>query len=99
MNGGFGPFGTATIKGVAWDDVNYDGIRNFTTSIDVPGDEDADEGEGPTTVVELEKPLVGETVYITQEYLDGGQWVLNRSFGGAIDRRWAILWPVVTPCS
>ncbi len=85
MNGGFGPFGTATIKGVAWDDVNYDGIRNFTTSIDVPGDEDADEGEGPTTVVELEKPLVGETVYITQEYLDGGQWVLNRSFGGAID--------------
>ena len=29
MNGGFGPFGTAVISGVAWDDANYDGIRNY----------------------------------------------------------------------
>lgn len=93
MNGGFGPFGTATIAGVAWNDANYDGIRDYVTSLDVP--EEGDEGEDgepakptpPTSVVNLEEPLVGETVYLTQEYLDPttNKWVFNPDFGGALD--------------
>ena len=113
MNGGFGPFGRGTIAGVVWDDANYDGIRNYKTSLDVPegegepdgdGEPDADEAaavaedgpvaqdgededtDGPTSVVELEDPLVGETIYVTQEYFDkdSGRWVLNPDFGGTL---------------
>ena len=104
MNGGFGPFGRGTIAGVVWDDANYDGIRNYKSSLDVPEEEpgegdasdegastaaetgdvagaddpagDDTEGDGPTSVVDLEDPLVGETIYVTQEYFDqaSGRW-------------------------
>ncbi|MEE0706285.1 MAG: PASTA domain-containing protein, partial [Adlercreutzia sp.] len=86
MNGGFGPFGRATIAGVVWNDANYDGIRDYVTSIDVPeeGDEDGAEPDVPTSVVNLEEPLAGQTVYLTQEYLDPttNKWVFNPDFGG-----------------
>ena len=121
MNGGFGPFGTAVISGVAWDDANYDGIRNYKiiggeTEEDgsgqdgvVPGEDDAagdgangegeengdagegDDGEEPGTLVPLEDPLVGETIYLTQEYYDphaaggAGAWVHNPAFGNPVD--------------
>lgn len=37
-------------------------------------------------MVDLEDPLVGETIYVTQEYFDqdAGRWVLNPDFGGTL---------------
>lgn len=77
MNAGFGPFNTAVIKGIVWNDENYDGLRNMRTALD---------GEDyPVDLTALEKPVPGVEVYLTQYYQDPatGKWVQNKSFGSA----------------
>lgn len=61
MHAGFGLFGASKIQGVMWDDANYDGLRNFQTSIDTAS---------PTVGGDPESPIVGATMKLTQYYLD-----------------------------
>ena len=82
MDGGFLPRDTSEIRGIVWEDENYNGLRDYVAE----GFDDPD--SVPETITPgLEKPVSGQRMFLIQEYLDdNGQWVLNSAFQRPVDR-------------
>ncbi len=74
MNAGFGNFQTTTLRGVVWNDVNYNGIREYAA--DRLGDDPMD----PDSVVIGEAGLAGIEMRLTRWLLVDGTWTPDAQF-------------------
>ncbi len=82
LNAGFGPFQTTVIRGIVWNDENYDGLRNFRNPLI-----DAEGTTPPVSVIDQEEqPVPGQRVFLTQWYQHPvtGEWTLNKNFGSKL---------------
>ena len=74
MNAGFGNFQTTTLRGVVWNDVNYNGIREYAA--DRLGDDPIDADD----VVIGEAGLAGIEMRLTRWLLIDGKWTPDGNF-------------------